>query len=79
MTTLTLDDGSTQSGLVSREDEQYVFLRTPDQPQGRGVPIPRSRIKDRKDADVSMMPDGLVAGLKLEQVDSLVGFLLTGK
>jgi putative heme-binding domain-containing protein len=79
MTTVTLDDGSTQNGLVSREDENFVFLRTADQPEGRGVPIPVGRIKERKESDVSMMPDGLVAGLTLEQIHNIVAFLLTGK
>lgn len=79
MVVLTLDDGSTVSGLIAREDPQVVFIRTATQPGGRGVPIATERIKDRKDATVSMMPDGLVAGLKPEQIDSLVAFMLTGK
>jgi putative heme-binding domain-containing protein len=79
MVVLTLDDGSTVSGLIAREDPQVVFIRTPTQPGGRGVPIAADRIKDRKEATVSMMPDGLVAGLKPEQIDSLIAFLLTGK
>jgi putative heme-binding domain-containing protein len=79
MVVLTLDDGSTVSGLIAREDPQVVFIRTATQPGGRGVPIAAERIKDRKDATVSMMPDGLVAGLKPEQIDSLIAFMLTGK
>jgi hypothetical protein len=31
------------------------------------------------DATVSMMPEGLAAGLKLEQIDHIVAFMLTGK
>ena len=79
MIVLTLDDGSTVSGLIAREDPQVVFIRTAAQPAGRGVPIAAERIKDRKEATVSMMPDGLVAGLKPEQIDSLIAFMLTGK
>ena len=38
-----------------------------------------AKAKDRKDADISMMPEGLVSGLKLEQIDGIVAFLQTGK
>lgn len=79
MVVLTLEDGSTVSGLIAREDAQVVFIRTAAQPGGRGVPILVERIKDRKDATVSMMPEGLVSGLKLEQIDGIVAFMLTGK
>ena len=79
MQTLTLDDGTTVTGLVAREDAQFVFLRSDERPGGRGVPVPIARIKDRRDAEVSMMPDGLVAGLTLDQIDSLVAFLLASR
>jgi putative heme-binding domain-containing protein len=79
MTVITLDDGTNESGLIAGENAQYLFLRTVARPTGRGVPILLSRIKDRKDADVSMMPDGLIAGLKLEQIDGIVAFMATGK
>jgi putative heme-binding domain-containing protein len=79
MVVLTLDDGSTVSGLIALETVQAVFIRTAAQPGGRGVPILQERIKDRQDATVSMMPEGLVAGLKLEQIDNVVAFMLTGK
>jgi putative heme-binding domain-containing protein len=79
MTVITLDDGTTENGLVAGENAEYVFLRTVARPTGRGVPILLSRIKDRKDATVSMMPEGLVSGLKLEQIDGIVAFMLTGK
>ena len=79
MTTLTLDDGSTQSGLVAREDAQNVFLRNAANLEGRGLPVPVARIKDRKDSTSSLMPEGLVAALRLTQIDSLLAFLATGK
>jgi putative heme-binding domain-containing protein len=79
MTVITLDDGTTESGLISGENADYLFMRTVARPTGRGVPILLSRIKDRKDATGSMMPDGLIAALKLEQIDGIVAFLQTGK
>jgi putative heme-binding domain-containing protein len=79
MVVLTLDDGSTVSGLIALETAQAVFIRTAAQPGGRGVPVLQERIKDRMDATVSMMPEGLAAGLKLEQIDHIVAFMLTGK
>jgi len=79
MTVITLDDGSTESGLVAGENAEYLFLRTAARPTGRGLPILLRRIKDRQEATVSMMPEGLVSGLKLEQIDGVVAFMLTGK
>ncbi len=79
MTVITLDDGTTESGLIAGETAEYLFVRTVARPVGRGVPVLLSRIKDRKDADISMRPEGLVSGLKLEQIDGIVAFLQTGK
>src|SRR5262245_24326166 len=79
MTTLVLDDGTTESGLIAREDATYVFLRNAAHLEGRGLPIPVARIKERKDSNVSLMPERLMDPLKLERIDNLVAFLLTGK
>ena len=79
MVTFTLDDGTTESGMVTREDATYVFVRNAAHMEGRGLPIPLARIKDRKDSTVSLMPESLLAPLKLTQIDNLVAFLLTGK
>lgn len=79
MTTLTLDDGRTESGLIQREDANYVFLKNAANLEGRGLAVPVARIKDRKDATASLMPEGLVAALKLDQIDNLLAFLATGK
>jgi putative heme-binding domain-containing protein len=79
MTTLALDDGTSVSGLVVREDDQFVFLRTADALTGRGKPVPVARIKERKDSTVSLMPERLMDPLKIERIDNLVAFLLTGK
>jgi len=79
MTTFLLDDGTTESGLIVREDAQFVFVKNAAHLEGRGLPIPVARIKGRKDSTVSLMPDDLMASLKLEQIDNLVAFLLTGK
>jgi putative heme-binding domain-containing protein len=79
MITITLEDGTTESGMVTREDATTLYLKTAARLEGRGLPIPLAKIKDRKESTVSLMPEHLVASLKLEQVDNLVGFLLTGK
>jgi putative heme-binding domain-containing protein len=79
MTELSLDDGSVVSGLIALENAQVVFIRTAAQPTGRGVPVAAERIKDRRESTVSMMPEGLVSGLRLEQIDGMLAFLATGK
>jgi len=79
MTMFLLDDGTTESGLIVREDAQFVFVKNAAHLEGRGLPVPVARIKDRKESTVSLMPEGLMASLKLEQIDNLVAFLLTGK
>jgi putative heme-binding domain-containing protein len=79
MTTLVLDDGTTVSGLITREDASYVFLKTAEALTGRGKPVPIERIKERKDSTTSLMPERLMDPLKIERVDNLVAFLLTGK
>jgi putative heme-binding domain-containing protein len=79
MTTLVLDDGTTVSGLITREDATYVFLKTADALTGRGKPVPIDRIKERKDSTTSLMPERLMDPLKIERIDNLVAFLLTGK
>jgi putative heme-binding domain-containing protein len=78
-TELTLTDGSVVSGLIALENAQVVFIRTAAQPTGRGLPVPVEEIKDRKESTVSMMPEALVSGLKLEQIDGMLAFLATGK
>jgi len=79
MTTLVLDDGTSVSGLITREDATYVFLKTADALTGRGRPVPLERIKERKDSTTSLMPERLMDPLKIERIDNLVAFLLTGK
>jgi putative heme-binding domain-containing protein len=78
VTLLEMTDGSIESGLVFREDDRYVYIRNADH-LIRPLPVPVANIKDRATSDVSLMPEGLMGPLTLNQIDSLVTFLLTGR
>ncbi len=78
VTMVELNDGSFQSGFVVREDRMYLYLRNADYPE-RPLPIPLANIKDRTTSTISLMPEHLVAPYTLDQIDSLIAFLLTGR
>jgi len=71
----TLDDGSYASGVVVRETPQAVFLRTLDA-LDTPFPILQRRITAREPSTVSLMPEALVAGYSLDEIDSLVAYVL---
>jgi putative heme-binding domain-containing protein len=74
-TIIELTDGRILDGLVVREDDQSIVLRTSgmvDQP----IEIAKSLIRERARSEVSMMPEGLVDALSQEQIADLLAFLL---
>jgi putative heme-binding domain-containing protein len=77
MTMVELNDGTIQSGLVFREDRQYLYLKNADY-LDRPLPVKLTDIKQRMEATTSLMPEGLVNEYSLQQVDSLVAYLLAG-
>jgi putative heme-binding domain-containing protein len=77
MTMVELNDGTTHSGLVFREDRQYLYLKNADY-LDRPLPVKLTDIKERLTSTVSLMPEGLVNDYSLQQLDSLVAYLLAG-
>jgi putative heme-binding domain-containing protein len=78
MTTFALEDGSTVSGMIARETVAAVAVRNGDHLE-RPLVLPVSSIKERTESTTSLMPEHLVAAMTLDEIDSLVSFLLTGK
>jgi putative heme-binding domain-containing protein len=76
-TIVELTDGRILDGLVVREDDHTLVLRTAaivDRP----VEIAKSLIRARARSEVSMMPEGLIDALSQEQIADLLAFLLAG-
>ncbi|MCC7043833.1 MAG: c-type cytochrome [Acidobacteria bacterium] len=78
VTVFELTDGTYASGVVIREDARAVYLKNAEY-LDRPLPIALGRIKDRTESTVSLMPEGLVATHSLDDVDSLVAYVLGGK
>jgi putative heme-binding domain-containing protein len=71
-TTIDNDAGDVFSGIVLAETETFVTLR---EAGGRDIVIPRDRIEDMTSGGLSLMPEGLEAGLTLQDVADLLAFL----
>ena len=67
------DDGRTFSGILAEDNDRLIKLRTADQEEL--VTIPKSQIEDRQVAAVSMMPEGIFANLKDQEVVDLIAYL----
>jgi putative heme-binding domain-containing protein len=67
------DDGRTFSGILAEDNDRLIKLRTADQEEL--VTIPKSQIEDRQVAAVSMMPEGILANLKDQEVVDLIAYL----
>lgn len=78
VTMVALTDGTYESGLIFREDATNLYIKNADHAD-RPLAIPLARIKSRDVSTVSLMPEGLLADYSLQQIDSLLAFLLTAK
>jgi putative heme-binding domain-containing protein len=78
VTVFELTDGTYASGVVIREDARAVYLKNAEY-LDRPLPIALARIKERTESTVSLMPEGLVAERTLDDIDSLVAYVLGGK
>ncbi len=67
--------GDVISGMVQRENAQAVFMITAQAPD-KPIRVLKAQIAERKKSTVSIMPEGLVDGLGVGPVGSLVAFLL---
>jgi putative membrane-bound dehydrogenase-like protein len=71
MTTMKTTDGRVVSGVIEKDDANGLTLRMP----GLSEMIPAREIKSRKTEAISMMPEGLLQGLSLEERRDLMGYL----
>ena len=71
MTIIQTRDGRVLNGIIAREDASAVVLRTPND----NVIVPRDEIKRQKLSEISMMPEGLLPGLSMDDARDLVGYL----
>lgn len=78
VTIFELTDGTYASGVVIREDARAVYLKNAEH-LDRPLPIAVGRVQDRTESTVSLMPEGLVAEHSLDDIDSLVAYVLGGK
>jgi putative heme-binding domain-containing protein len=65
-------DGRTLTGFLADKDPQLILLRTPD---GQSVPIPRAELVHLDPTGSSLMPEGLLSGLKDQEVRDLFAYL----
>ncbi|MBL6764539.1 MAG: c-type cytochrome [Verrucomicrobiae bacterium] len=71
MTSLTLKDGRTLSGIVVTETPQILTL----QQATEQIAVELEEIVKREDSALSMMPDGLFQALQPDQILNLVAYL----
>jgi putative heme-binding domain-containing protein len=67
-------DGEVVSGLKERESGTTVTLRTLTGP----VTLEKSKVSHLSEPEQSMMPEGLLEGLKEREVIELLKFLVSG-
>jgi len=71
MSVLLLDDGRVVSGLVTRETDTALTVRTIND----SVVIPLAEIEDRRLSELSLMPSGLIDPLTTEETRDLIAYL----
>ncbi|HTL59697.1 MAG TPA: PVC-type heme-binding CxxCH protein [Candidatus Limnocylindrales bacterium] len=69
---VTTKDGRTLSGLLADKDTHVVVLRGLD---GINQTLPLEQIEEMKSAGLSLMPEGLLNGLREQQVRDLFAYL----
>jgi putative heme-binding domain-containing protein len=69
-------DGEVQEGLIVSQDDNVIVLR---QPNTEDLRIPRNQIKRAGFTKLSIMPEGLIEGLKPQDVSDLFAYLKTLK
>ena len=71
---LTTRDGESYSGIVVRDDATGVTLRLPG---GADVVLPRAQIRGTSSSGRSLMPEGLEAGMTVDDMADLLTFIET--
>ena len=72
MSVVTLKNRSVISGAISQETRNALVIRSAF---GKDTRIPKMEIASRETSPVSMMPGGLVAPLKEEELVDLLAYL----
>jgi putative heme-binding domain-containing protein len=72
LTTATLKDGRSLSGILRDETARTITLQAPGQTQA----IDRAEIQTMETSNQSMMPEGLLEGLPFESARNLLAFLM---
>ena len=65
-------DGETFEGLVKAESNEWLTLRDAN---GGNIQVSKAEIKDRRNSQFSLMPEGLEAGMTLPDFADLVAYL----
>jgi len=69
------EDGNILTGIVIAEDDEFLTLRNPAEPEP--IKIPQDEIEDIANSKLSMMPASLVRELKSrKEFDDLLGYLI---
>jgi len=71
MTLLQLDDGRVLSGLITKETDSALTLKTINDL----VVVPKDEIDQRKLSELSLMPNGLLDPMPPEEIRDLVAYL----
>jgi putative heme-binding domain-containing protein len=67
VTVVETKDGRVLTGIIKQENEKALTVRT----QNDSILVPKDEIETRRRSPLSMMPDGLLAPLKNEDVRDL--------
>lgn len=65
-------DGSSITGMLAGENDQEFLLRM----VGVETRVPKKDVKSNKPLGISMMPEGLLNGMSLEEVRDLIAYLM---
>jgi putative membrane-bound dehydrogenase-like protein len=71
MTLLQLDDGRVLSGLITKETDSAVTLKTINDL----VVVAKDEIAQRKLSELSLMPNGLLEQMQPQEIRDLIGYL----
>jgi putative membrane-bound dehydrogenase-like protein len=75
MSVIRLKDQRVISGIVKSDDGNTLKVQT----ESELLTIPKSNVVRQKQQEISMMPEGLLAAMKFEDVRDLVGYLRSPK
>jgi putative heme-binding domain-containing protein len=73
-TTFVLADGDIVSGLFRREEGETIVYA---EATGKETTISKKNVKDRKQSELSLMPEGLADSLTPQEFNDLIAFLLS--